>query len=193
MTSSTDNDNSNLPDWAKALYTLANLYHVDNKLYRSEQLEAHEAVLLTKYQIDAVINLRFFIRNHNEKRFASLPELQAVEFYNYPLMPWYVSYQSIAEILYHIRQLQNRGKSVLVHCLHGADRTGIIIAMYRIVLQGWSISHAKEEMIQGNFGYHVIWRNLESMLNECEVERVRQAYYEMYTMHKKNALKSKAN
>lgn len=29
-------------------------------------------------------------------------------------------------------------KPVLVHCLHGSDRTGTIVAMYRMVCQGWN-------------------------------------------------------
>lgn len=173
------NDEKQLPRWAKSLHDLANLFKVDDRLYRSEQLEADEAVLLTKHKIDAVINLRFFDRNDNEQRFSDLPELKQVDFYNCPLMTWYVTPERIANILWQIRSLQSQGKSVLVHCYHGADRTGIIIAMYRIVIQGWSIAYAKEEMTQGNFGYHAIWRNLENMLNAEEVEEVRAAYLEL--------------
>ena len=168
-----------LPAWATSLHELANLHRVDNQLYRSEQLEADEAVLLTKHKIDAVVNLRFFDRNDNEQRFASTPELESVEFYNRSVMAWYVTAERIAEILWLISALQNQGKSVLVHCYHGADRTGVVIAMYRAVLQGWSVEHAKNEMIEGNFGYHSIWRNLENMLNEEEVTEVREAYIDL--------------
>ena len=174
-----NNSSKNLPKWATSLHKLSNLHQVDEKLFRSEQLEADEAVLLTEYQIDAVINLRFFDRNDNEQRFAEIPELADVDFYNYPLMAWYVTPERIAEVLWRIVTLHEQGKNVLVHCYHGADRTGIIIAMYRTVIQGWSVAHAHAEMTQGNFGYHAIWRNLENMLNEDEVNEIKQAYHEM--------------
>lgn len=44
------------------------------------------------------------------------------------------------------------GKSVLIHCLHGEDRTGIVIAAYRIKYQGWKLSDALTEMF--NLGFH---------------------------------------
>lgn len=40
-----------------------------------------------------------------------------------------------------------------VHCLHGQDRTGIIVACYRIWIQGWSKNAAENEMLFR--GYHI--------------------------------------
>jgi protein tyrosine/serine phosphatase len=31
---------------------------------------------------------------------------------------------------------------VFVHCQHGADRTGVMAASYRIIVQGWSKDQA---------------------------------------------------
>lgn len=39
---------------------------------------------------------------------------------------------------------------VFVHCLHGKDRTGFMIACYRMS-QGWTYAQAKEEMIERGF------------------------------------------
>ncbi len=36
---------------------------------------------------------------------------------------------------------------VLVHCEGGADRTGVMVALYRMVFQGWELSDAKLEMM----------------------------------------------
>lgn len=38
----------------------------------------------------------------------------------------------IAEILRTICERQKEG-TVLVHCYHGADRTGLVVAMYRVI------------------------------------------------------------
>ena len=41
-----------------------------------------------------------------------------------------------------------------VHCQHGSDRTGVCIAAYRIVVQGWTKQDAIREMTGGNYGFH---------------------------------------
>ena len=38
----------------------------------------------------------------------------------------------IADVLPTIRERQKEG-AVLVHCYHGADRTGLVVAMYRVI------------------------------------------------------------
>lgn len=47
---------------------------------------------------------------------------------------------------------------IYVHCLHGVDRTGVMMAVYRIEEASWSNADAFEEM--KHFGAHVIWRDL---------------------------------
>lgn len=41
---------------------------------------------------------------------------------------------------------------VYVHCKHGVDRTGMVIAAYRMMAQRWSFGKAKEEMLA--MGFH---------------------------------------
>lgn len=41
---------------------------------------------------------------------------------------------------------------VYVHCLHGKDRTGYMVACYRMRFQGWTYERAKKEMY--DFGFH---------------------------------------
>ena len=48
----------------------------------------------------------------------------------------------------------NQKKPILVHCHHGADRTGAMCAVYRIAVQGCTKEKALEEMIEGGFGFH---------------------------------------
>ena len=37
---------------------------------------------------------------------------------------------------------------VLIHCEGGADRTGIMVALYRIAFQGWDLKPARREMLR---------------------------------------------
>lgn len=47
-----------------------------------------------------------------------------------------------------------------VHCARGQDRTGTMVAMYRINKQGWTASKAYTEML--GFGFHPFFVNLTS-------------------------------
>jgi tyrosine-protein phosphatase SIW14 len=50
---------------------------------------------------------------------------------------------------------------VFVHCLHGSDRTGMLIAMYRIARENWTADQAYREMVACGFHrltvYHMKW------------------------------------
>jgi protein tyrosine phosphatase (PTP) superfamily phosphohydrolase (DUF442 family) len=63
---------------------------------------------------------------------------------------------------------------VFIHCLHGADRTGVTSAVYRIVIQDWSKEAAIQEMTEGGFGYHSIFQNLIGFLEDLDVEKIRK-------------------
>jgi tyrosine-protein phosphatase SIW14 len=62
-----------------------------------------------------------------------------------------LTYKLIVKILNHIEAATKDGK-VYVHCEKGADRTGLIIALYR-VKSGWSIDDARAEMNDPRFGH----------------------------------------
>lgn len=61
---------------------------------------------------------------------------------------------------------------VLVHCQHGADRTGTMCATYRISVQGWTKAEALREMTEGGFGFHAVWRNLIHWVEKLDVPQV---------------------
>ncbi len=44
---------------------------------------------------------------------------------------------------------------VYVHCDHGVDRTGMVLAAYRIQVDGWTFERAYEEM--RSHGFHEEW------------------------------------
>ena len=54
--------------------------------------------------------------------------------------------------LHYIQENQKRKIPVVVHCLHGVDRTGLVCATYRILVQGWSVEDAWAEALR--FGLH---------------------------------------
>lgn len=64
---------------------------------------------------------------------------------------------------------------VLVHCLHGSDRTGAVIAMYRILYQRWSKEQAIDEMKNGGFGFHSIFFNIPIFIHNANIAKFKQA------------------
>jgi len=153
--------------WATPVKHDANLYRIDDKLYRSEQPVAEDGEAIVKLGIQSVINLRFFDRNDDDHLKA-----HGLTLLNRPLLSWSIKPKEIAEILYLIEKQQQNG-AVLIHCYHGADRTGLIAGMYRIIYQGWPVEEAKAEMQHGPYGYHSIWKNIANLFTKEKVKQVK--------------------
>ena len=62
---------------------------------------------------------------------------------------------------------------MFVHCQHGADRTGVMCAAYRVVVDGWTKQQAIDEMTQGGFNFHSVWSNLPEFIEKLDVEKVK--------------------
>jgi protein tyrosine phosphatase (PTP) superfamily phosphohydrolase (DUF442 family) len=62
---------------------------------------------------------------------------------------------------------------VLVHCRRGADRTGTMVAIYRVVVEGWTKSDAIDEMTRGGYRFRPVWQNLVRYIENLDVEAIR--------------------
>jgi len=63
---------------------------------------------------------------------------------------------------------------VLLHCQHGADRTGLVSAMYRLLYQNWTREQALDELLNGDYGYHALWKNIPEYLRTVDLEAIRK-------------------
>ena len=159
----------NTAHWATEVGKETNLYRLDDKLFRSEQLTEKDYELLRKNNINTLINLRFFDRNDDRQAFGKT----SLTLVNTPLLTWSITPQEVARVLWQIEQHQRNG-AVLIHCYHGADRTGLISAMYRVVYQNWELNEAKREMMQGPYGFHSVWKNIEGFFTEKNINEIKQ-------------------
>ena len=66
-----------------------------------------------------------------------------------------------------------RRQPVFLHCQHGADRSGYLVAMYRVVVQGWDRERAIDEMTAHGMGFHDIYQGLVAYVRTADVERIR--------------------
>jgi protein tyrosine/serine phosphatase len=51
---------------------------------------------------------------------------------------------------------------VFVHCRQGRDRTGVVVAVYRMEIDGWSREEAEEEMQA--YGFHDVWFHMKTFV-----------------------------
>ena len=65
-------------------------------------------------------------------------------------------------------------RPVFVHCLHGSDRTGLMVALYRVAIQGWTKDRAIAEMTDGPYGHHEEFEMLVDFLRKLDVEALRR-------------------
>ena len=84
---------------------------------------------------------------------------------------WHIEDKDVIRVLKIIRKKEDG--PFLIHCQHGADRTGVMSAMYRIVVQGWSKDEAIKEMVDGNYGFHSVWSNIIEYVKDVDVERIK--------------------
>lgn len=72
-------------------------------------------------------------------------EAAGMTFVNLALSYWLLpGEQTIATFL---ELLDDQSKyPIFVHCLHGKDRTGLVVALFRVTRQGWTFEEAYREM-----------------------------------------------
>jgi protein tyrosine/serine phosphatase len=155
-------------NWAApiSLNGVPNLHKVSDTLYRSAQPTAEGMRSLKALGIETVVNLRSF---HSDRDEIGATGLAYEHIY---MKAWHPEEEDAVRFL----QIATNPKRtpVLVHCQHGADRTGTMVALYRIIVQGWSKEKALEEMTGGGYGFHGIWQNLLAWINALDIDRIRK-------------------
>jgi tyrosine-protein phosphatase SIW14 len=120
-------------------------------LYRGAQPRKHGFEALAKMGIQIVVDLRGD-RDGERKKVTSLSM-------QYVPMHWECSFPKdriFAEFLTLIQK--NPGKKIFVHCRVGDDRTGMMIAAYRMADEGWTAKQAMEEMTK--YGFSLVHKRL---------------------------------
>ncbi len=145
-----------------------NLYKVSDTLYRGEQPSAEGFAELEKLGIKTVVNLRSL---HSDRAKLKGTDLA---YEHIRMEAWDPEQEEIEEFL--AIATDKTKQPVFVHCLHGADRTGTMVAVYRIVVEGWDKPKALDEMQNGPFGFHEMFKELPAFIEQLDVETLRTKY-----------------
>lgn len=140
-----------------------NLFQVSGSLYRGGQPTARGLRELEKIGVRTVVSLRSLHGDHTKLAGTSLNYCRIKMRMWDPQMDQVQLFVAIAACPIN--------RPLFVHCLHGSDRTGLMIAAYRVVIEGWTKQQALEEMIFGPFGYQNVWKNLPHFLYELNLIR----------------------
>lgn len=162
------NSPSRPANWAQKIERpgLPNLHQVTTNLFRGAQPTAEGMKELESLGVKTVINLRSF---HSDKDEAQGTKLRSVRF---KTEPWDADNKDVIALLKIMADTNNL--PAMVHCQRGADRTGMMCAMYRIVFCGWEKKDAIDEMTHGGFAFNPAWKNLVRYVEKADVEKLKR-------------------
>jgi len=154
-------------EWAQSLAPQYNLYQMSPTLYRSALPDQGVVPLLEKLKVGTVIS---FLPK-SDAVWLSDPNIRQVQ------LPYRTNHVDDSQVLAALRAIQDaeRQGPVLMHCEHGSDRTGLMAAMYRVVVQGWSKEEALNEMTEGGFGVTSHFKDGVRYMMQADVEKLRTA------------------
>jgi protein tyrosine phosphatase (PTP) superfamily phosphohydrolase (DUF442 family) len=144
-----------------------NLHRITPTLYRSAKISADDVPALRALGIRKVVSFRAF---HSDAR---VLEGSGITLQRIRINTWDIRDADMIAALKALRDVDRDGP-VLIHCQHGADRTGLVSALYRVVYQGWSVAQAEDELLNGGYGFHPVCKNIKRYLDQVDVARLRQ-------------------
>jgi len=162
-----DSNGPRPPQWATPVGNQYNLYQMTPTLYRSTLPDSNAVPMLLKLNITTVINFQ----PEADSSWLSAPEIKQVQL---PYRIGHVDDADVLTVLRAIKEAEDNG-SVLIHDRQGTERTGLMAAMYRVVVQGWTKEEALSEMIMGGFGDSPHFKDSIRYMMQAHVDKLREA------------------
>jgi protein tyrosine phosphatase (PTP) superfamily phosphohydrolase (DUF442 family) len=134
---------------------LGNLGRVAPGVLRGAEVSREGYATLKSMGVKTVIDMR---TTANEKKEVEAAGMKAIA------IPIEMSRDGLREKVDRVVALMAdpANQPVYVHCRHGQDRTGIVVAAFRMKQQGWSLADAETEMQA--FGFNDIWVNFKKFI-----------------------------
>ena len=139
--------------WAQPIssYGIANFFEVSPQLYRGSEPTRPGMEQLAGLGVKTVINMRTWDMHSTDDRMTGL----GMRYVQIRMKAWEPTDAAIVEFLRIVSD--PHGGPYYVHCYTGGDRAGLMAAIYRVAIQGWTKDEAIREMTYGGFTYHSIF------------------------------------
>ena len=149
-----------------------NFHKVSKDLYRSGQPDEDEfESLYTFHCIRSVVNLRANDRDKKAIAVINRKWKNAFTLYEIPLATGNITEKDLLKILTVIR---NAPKPLLVHCWQGSNRTGCVVAAYRIVFENRSVEEAVAELMKPEYGhFKLFYSNIPELLRKIDWNKIK--------------------
>lgn len=149
---------------------LPNFHQVNERLYRGGQSRHGGIRKLVALGVNTIINLR----SSDERARVEEQEAQAagLRYFNVPFERLGRPEDAQVKLVLSLINAPENGV-VFVHCAHGADRTGIVIAIYRIAHEGWTGERAKQEA--NRYGMKFWQRGMKDYISDYYRDRAPRA------------------
>jgi len=132
--------------------SISNFGVVDGHIFRGAQPSGSDYADLARVGVKTVIDLREDARSDSR----AMAEAAGLKYVNIPLIDKQTpTDEEAAEFVKAVDDPANG--VVYVHCAGGRHRTGSMVAVYRMVHDGWTIDQAYDEMLKFDFytsGHH---------------------------------------
>ncbi|MGR3886450.1 dual specificity protein phosphatase family protein [Pseudomonas sp. 1152_12] len=155
------------PEWAQPVGDQFNLHQMTPTLYRSALPSSSALPVLENLKVGTVINFL----PESDAAWLKTSDIKQVQ------LPYRTNHVDDSDVLAALRAIQEAQANgpVLMHCKHGSDRTGLMAAMYRVVIQGWSKEDALNEMTLGGFGTSNGFKDSVRYMMKADIDKLRTA------------------
>lgn len=157
--------------WAQPVHHshLANFYQLNDSIYRSAQPTRGDFRTIRKHNIESLLCLR------SRPYDMALDKTGRHTMLHLAMQP---TTFTDTEIIAALKLIKVAPKPILIHCHHGSDRSGVVLAMYRIVFEEWTKAAAIAEMTEGGYGFHQKYSNIVRYIKQVNVKHIRRAVFE---------------
>lgn len=140
------------PAIALSSVRISNFGRINDNYYRGAQPQGSDYRDLSALGVKTVINLTNSDGQANERAMVEQAGM------NYVQIPMTTHVPPTQEQIKQFLSLvtDSASEPVYVHCVGGKHRTGVMTAVYRMTLNGWSADQAFKEMKQYKFGWEAL-------------------------------------
>jgi protein tyrosine phosphatase (PTP) superfamily phosphohydrolase (DUF442 family) len=155
-------------EWATRVdsTSVPNLYRIEDGFYRAAQPTADGFKELATLGVKCVLDVAGGAGDDG------LVEKGSLKLFHVPMSAFGLRDDRVLAALKIMADPQNR--PLLIHCQQGADRTGAMVALYRVVVQGWTAEKAVEEMTKGGYHHSALWKDLETYVLKADAAAIRK-------------------